>query len=295
MNEGALGGSADKKQQPPPDPSLRSNLQTWLDAAQGAPPRTTTDNRRTLPTTPAAPDGAFRKGNDIVTPPPPKQGLGFSPWAGGWVGRKKGPQRSLQGGNRRRGRRRRRGHRRPEVSPGPDQPHHQLPGHKPADLTESCELHRSGAEISPDLTPQAGGGPRASHHTFTASPPPARPRTRARTTHGRRSPRRRQRRCHHPEPPLRCPKIPTGVTTSRNRPRNPRPRSWRRDSPSSAPAMAAAAQQPAPMLLRRGARTRRAEEGIPAAPFTGDAAFGRRHLWGRQGGAEEEGGGRRRA
>jgi hypothetical protein len=82
MNKCATEGSTDKEQRPLPDQSLRSNLQTWLDAAQEASARTTTDNRRNLPTTPAAPDGAFKKGNDIVTPSPPKRGLGFSPRTG---------------------------------------------------------------------------------------------------------------------------------------------------------------------------------------------------------------------
>jgi hypothetical protein len=123
--------------------------------------------------------------------------------------------------------------------------------------TTQPQTRRSGRELR--ASPVGGGDLPRFDATGRRRAPSVAPHVRrlpaARTTHSRRSPRRRRRRCHPPEPPLRRPKIPTGVTTSRNRPRNPRPRSWRRDSPSSAPAMAAAAQQPTPMLLRRGART----------------------------------------
>jgi hypothetical protein len=121
------------------------------------------------------PDGASRKGSDVGTPPPPEQGIGFSPRAGGdGIGVGDLNEASEEGtGTQGVG----------DVVATAGQGFPPVP----STLTSHpATPHGSGRrareepvrdEISPDLTLEPAESPQSHHRTLAASQPPTRPET----------------------------------------------------------------------------------------------------------------------
>uniref|UniRef100_A0A8R7QSI2 Uncharacterized protein n=1 Tax=Triticum urartu TaxID=4572 RepID=A0A8R7QSI2_TRIUA len=162
------------------------------------------------------PDNASKKGSDEHRRRRPQRGQGFHPKQSVMVGGRRGPRRSLKGGNRRQRRRQRRGLRRkPRVSPGrpPQRPTPRPKRSTGPDLTRSAQTGRDSGRRR--IGAQGRGEPSTPQRMDTASSLPARPRTQY-STHRRRSPQSR-RHPPSPRPPPRHPPtthIPSELVTT---------------------------------------------------------------------------------
>uniref|UniRef100_A0A8R7U0Y2 Uncharacterized protein n=1 Tax=Triticum urartu TaxID=4572 RepID=A0A8R7U0Y2_TRIUA len=127
------------------------------------------------------PDDASKKGSDEHRRRRPQRGQGFHPKQSVMVGGRRGPRRSLKGGNRRQRRRQRRGLRRkPRVSPGrpPQRPTPRPKRSAGPDLTRSAQTREGTAVV--DAPEHKAAESQAHHGAWT--PHPRRPRGQGHST-----------------------------------------------------------------------------------------------------------------